>query len=428
MKEEDVKIVYAYIGYSDGTGSKESTRAKFYPKLPERILMFFTSIHTILRFPEEVLSVDNTKWIYSWCYGRKITRQQVVDFVDTLDDVNRQQYLQKIAEINDNASFMLVVEDRNNADAEQSEDYSDKQLGCRSVEDCIQFRSSFPMCSKQFLVHEPEVELGYVRGVFTGCDEPFFAKLWRSKQSGIKYVTIVYDFFCEEEMEYQEQDSDDEAISVLNKSGLDVVGHIYDAYELSQIIQHLSQRGVFRYTPDQRILNYSCYLCKDMEGNSLLAYTTEVTEPYEDEPMKTKCNLDFMTHRDDSRAVDLLEEKVKEQRPGNGYQERFKIVKEAIDQWDKIGLRGWAPNDEYDGLSDFITAIINESSGVDEIAEAISYVFSLMFWERGNSPDKCIWPAKLIREEFDMRFYGVVDKSGKQKISDDQVSKFTINN
>ena len=43
MEKEDVKIAYAYIGYSDGSGDKEGWRAEFYPDMPERILMYFTS-------------------------------------------------------------------------------------------------------------------------------------------------------------------------------------------------------------------------------------------------------------------------------------------------------------------------------------------------------------------------------------------------
>ena len=81
-------------------------------------------------------------------------------------------------------------------------------------------------------------------------------------------------------------------------------------------------------------------------------------------------------------------------------------------------------DDEYDIEIDKITAIINEDSSVGEIAEAISHVFSLMFTPESNTPDDCLWPARLIREEFDMKHCGVVDKSGRQKVSNDKVRRY----
>ena len=429
MEKEDLNIVYSYIGYSDGTGAKKSNWSGSYPELPDHVLLFFTSINTTRRLPEVMTDRDNFIRVHNSCYGRKMTRQQVIDFAEALDDeYDRRQSLQKIAETSKDATFMLVVEDRNSTEAEKNENYMDKQLGRRWVEDCIHFQYSVPMCSKQFHVHEPEVELGYFMGALAGIGKPFFAKLWRSKQSGSKYVSIVFGFDCEDECEYKEIETDDEAISVLRKSGLDVIGIIRDANTFSHEIQLMGSHGIFRYSPDQSILHYSCYLCKDREGSMLFAYTTEVTEPYEDEPMKTRCNLDFIMNHDDSRTVELLHERVEKSKPLDGFMERFQIVKEAIDQWDKIGLLGVAPSDEYDGESEYIAAIIKENSSAEEIAEAISHVFSLMFWNRGNSPKHCIWPANLIREEFDMKYFGVVDNSGRQKLSDDKIREFTVSN
>ena len=291
------------------------------------------------------------------------------------------------------------------------------------VENCIQFNSPIPMCNKQFLIHEPEVELGYVQGMFTGYNMPFFAKLWKSKQNRLKYVTIIFDL-CRKESEWQS--SDDEVISVLNKSGFEVIGQMHDAMELSKLMQFLFRHGIFRYAPNQPILHYSCYVCKDRDNNEFIAYTTEVTELYEDETIKTICNLKFKTSQYSKRATELLEWKVGNLRSQRDFQERFQIVKEAIDQWDYIGVGEDSP-DEYDIESDKIAAIINKDNSVDEIAEAISHVFSLMFTsDKYNTPEKCICPAKLIREEFDMKYFGVVDNSGRQKIANDKVNTFLI--
>ena len=62
-----------------------------------------------------------------------------------------------------------------------------------------------------------------------------------------------------------------------------------------EVVRLLDRHRVFQYPPNQPIRHHSCYLCKDKEENVLVAYTTEVTEPYDDEPMKTECNLTFNT-------------------------------------------------------------------------------------------------------------------------------------
>ena len=425
QNNEDVKIVYAYIGYSDGTGEKGSWREQFYPEIPEHVLMYFAGIHLTLGLPESIIGSDDRIRIHNQYYGKKMTRRHVVEFVDRLSDAaEREVILHRLEGISEDISFMLVVEDENAEADESSEAYRERQYGQKAIADCIQFSHPVPMCDKRFPVQEPDVELGYVRGVFTGHDTPFFAKLWQSRQSGLKYVTIVYCYDLIGETGDQAYQTDDETVTVLRKSGLAVVKPIKDSYEISKTVLYLGSHGVFRYSPGHTVLQYSCYLCKDREGNELLAYTTAVTEPYEDEPLKTVCNLEFTTSDEyDTRAIFLLNEKVGKLRGQAGFQERFQIVKEAIDQWDKIGL--YLSND-YDGESEEIAAIITEDSCVEEIAEAISYVFSLMFWARGNAPEHCIWPAKLIREEFDRKYFGMADHSGRQKICDDKVRRFIL--
>ena len=423
QNSEDIKIVYAYIGYSDGMGEKDRRSKAFYPELPEHILIYFTSILPVIGLLENFVDHDRVQ-IHNWCYGKKMTRQEVAAFTDALGDIaGKEAILHKLEDIGDDVPFMLVVEDSNNYTGESSNTYLEKQFGSKTVEDCLQFEQPVPMCDSRFPVHEPDMELGYVRGVFTGGDTPFFAKLWRSRLSGLKYVTIVSSFSYAGESIDPVCQEDNEVVSVLVKSGLTVIKPLQDSYELSGTIQYLGRHGIFRYVPDNPVLQYSCYLCRDREDNELLAYTTAVTELYEDEPLKTICNLAFMTHDGNKRAIDLLKEKVGRLRDKEGYRERFQIVKEAIDQWDIMGLD---MTDEYDIESDKITSVITENSSVEEIAEAISHVFSLMFWVRGNAPEHCIWPAKLIKEEIDEKYFGVVDQSGRQKVSNDKVNRFFL--
>ena len=205
MKKNDIEIIHAYIGYSDGSGSKEGWRAEYCPEMPEYVLMFLTSMYAKSRLPEEILNKDNIIQFHPRAYGNKMTRQQVIDFINSLEDESEKQpVLEKLAQIKETATFMLVTEGGNNAGADiNDKEYMDKQLGHKTIEDCIQFRNPVPICRTQFPVSEPDVELGYVRGVFTGIDCPFFAKLWRSKQNGLKYVTLVFDYGFFEESKRQ---------------------------------------------------------------------------------------------------------------------------------------------------------------------------------------------------------------------------------
>ena len=199
MKKKETVIISAFIGYSDGSGEKDSFKKKHYPELsypnmPERVFAYFTSVYTMRKLPEAVLNSDVKIQIDNWCYGKPMTRGDVIDFIGALDsEGDRQKLMQKLADISEYVQFMLVVLHGNDPDVESvlNTKPADEQYGHRMVEDCIQYEWPVPMSSHHFPVYEPEVELGYVRGVFTGDDTPFFAKLWRSEQSSIKYVTIV---------------------------------------------------------------------------------------------------------------------------------------------------------------------------------------------------------------------------------------------
>ena len=410
---------YAYIGYSDAIDEKESLEQKDVHEIPERVLMVFTNVQSVSKLPEEVLS-SNIVQLRNGCHLRRMTRQHVINFIDTLDDEDhRQSILQKISKISADIPFMLVVEDRTKADIDSNGKEMDRRLEHNMVENCIQFVSNIPMCNKQFSVHEPEVELGYVWGAFTEANRPFFAKLWRSKQSGNKYVTIIFGacFQC------QEYEKEDETIGILRKSGLDIIGCIEDKYGLLEVIRLLDRRRIFQYPPKQPIRYHSCYLCKDKEENVLVAYTTEVTEPYDDELTKTECNLLFTTHKNQSRSNELFHEKACSLRSQKDYQERHQIVKEAIYQWN---IENVVYLNENDGAIAKIAVIINESNNAEEIAKAICYVYSIGYSYERKTIEDCMWPALLIREEFDYKYNGLIDSSGRQKIVNDDISKYVI--
>lgn len=105
------------------------------------------------------------------------------------------------------------------------------------------------------------------------------------------------------------------------------------------------------------------------------------------------------------------------------YQERHQIVKEAIYQWN-------AENSVYlnenDGEIARIAAIINEGNNADEIARAICYVYSIGYSFRRKRIEDCMWPALLIREEFDYKYNGLIDSSGRQKIDYDDIINYVI--
>lgn len=73
----------------------------------------------------------------------------------------------------------------------------------------------------------------------------------------------------------------------------------------------------------------------------------------------------------------------------------FKIVKEAIDDFNPYGLLPEAPNDEFDSESMEIAEQISLNSTIEEIAEIIATVFSIAF-DTGFGSKKCMVPAEKI--------------------------------
>ena len=56
MQNEDAKMIYAYIGYSDATDEKESLGEEDVHEIPERVLIVFTNVQSVSKLPEEVLN------------------------------------------------------------------------------------------------------------------------------------------------------------------------------------------------------------------------------------------------------------------------------------------------------------------------------------------------------------------------------------
>jgi hypothetical protein len=333
---------------------------------------------------------------------------------------------------------MLVIDDTELDGSIKITD-KDEQYGRRNVKDCLTFHSPMPIHNKWFPVHEPEVELGYVQGVFAyGCNWPFFAKLWKDKNSGCKYVSLVissWRFHGEEKDGLSKIDEnnylENEIANILQKSGLEVLGRIQDAETLEEVVKHISNDGIIRYASEQTVLNIVCCLCKDRDGEPLIAYTIEVTEAYEDSSMKNRYNLEFEVYQGDDRRLDVMDRKVDKLKSNEDFKLRRLVVKEVIDEWDPEHLLSFAPDDEYDSENMFIAALINENSDIDEIAEAVCHVFSVMFssstsiFERYTS-EKCANAAANIKNELEARRFGIKDTSGRQKLADDKAGKFIV--
>jgi hypothetical protein len=77
----------------------------------------------------------------------------------------------------------------------------------------------------------------------------------------------------------------------------------------------------------------------------------------------------------------------------------FSVVKEAIDQWDPLGLlKGGAPNNEYDMESKKIAADIHPENNSFEIANIISKIFIKAFYEsKIFSAENCLGIAGEIK-------------------------------
>jgi len=73
----------------------------------------------------------------------------------------------------------------------------------------------------------------------------------------------------------------------------------------------------------------------------------------------------------------------------------FKIVKNAIDEFNPYGLLPGAPDDEFDGESREIAGRINVNSTVEEITEIISKVFLKAFDEEFDLEDCRILAEKI---------------------------------
>lgn len=80
----------------------------------------------------------------------------------------------------------------------------------------------------------------------------------------------------------------------------------------------------------------------------------------------------------------------------------FSIVKSIIDNWDPYSLlASHAPQNEFDTESAMVTALINENSSIDEIAIAISKVFSQRFFPEDFPLEKCLNVAEKLKNSIE---------------------------
>ena len=77
------------------------------------------------------------------------------------------------------------------------------------------------------------------------------------------------------------------------------------------------------------------------------------------------------------------------------YEDKLLAVKNAIDEWDPLGLLPWAPSDEYDSESQDVLVRLHDAISIQEIAEIIADVFTRSFGET-FAIENCIEPAKGI--------------------------------
>jgi len=196
-----MKSIYAYIGYSNDPAFVYD-RGGGFCKMPERVLMFFTSINSLEKFQQNLeIKDDNIIRIHNWCSGIMLSRKQVLELVNDLDDECEKQFiLCDLDKIDEDVPFVLVVEDRNDYSAKEDEvnentdtveAVDDGRYGHKKTVNFTVYSVPFPICNTRFPEHDPEVELGYVRGAFHNST-PFFAKLWKSGKNGRKYVSVIY--------------------------------------------------------------------------------------------------------------------------------------------------------------------------------------------------------------------------------------------
>ena len=89
-------------------------------------------------------------------------------------------------------------------------------------------------------------------------------------------------------------------------------------------------------------------------------------------------------------------------------------VNEVISRWDPLDLDCCVPDiiDEYcieAGESTYISALIDETSGVDDIAEAIIYVFKATFGSDCYTPEECAAHAVNIKNKLEAWRSGVTE-------------------
>ncbi len=85
---------------------------------------------------------------------------------------------------------------------------------------------------------------------------------------------------------------------------------------------------------------------------------------------------------------------------GDRYQ-IYRIVKAEINKWNPYGLLPDAPHDEFNGESEELSKYIRFDSSIEQIARAVSKVFSRSFETPGFMPEDCLDVAREIQKALD---------------------------
>jgi len=76
----------------------------------------------------------------------------------------------------------------------------------------------------------------------------------------------------------------------------------------------------------------------------------------------------------------------------------YQVVKREVDKWNPYGLLPEAPCDEFDEESRVLAGKLKPNSSLEEIAKAVSAVFSASFEPQSFTVDNCMDVARRIKE------------------------------